>query len=131
MKLDAFRNFTKLVHLATRAKQVSGNSSPDFLSGFYSPRAIRTQFTILLQPLLNRRWTDVVGSGINVGENWSRADARDASGSRKKSVGRRHNGIAAADAQRHHDCRRRIWFGGNTYDVTPIAIAADAAMICL
>src|SRR5438874_11312736 len=111
MKLEAVRNLTKPYHRATRSKQVSVKNSPDCRSRFYSPRAIRAQFTILLQPLLNRRWTDVVGSGINVGENWSRAGARDASGSRKKSVGRRHNGIAPADAQPHQDGQQRICSG--------------------
>src|SRR5262249_31352651 len=111
MKLEAVRNFTKRVHLATRAKQVSWNNSADFLSGFHSHRAIRVQLAILLNALLNRRWTNVVRSGINISEKGSRADARDASGSGKESVGRRHNRIAPADAQSHQDGQQRICSG--------------------
>src|ERR1700751_1490856 len=100
MKLKAFRYFAECIHLAAQPEQMNWNDGADLLSGFCFPCATRIDFGILLYVFPNRGWTNVVRFGVNIGEQRSRADARDASGGRKKCVGCRDNGIAPANSKR-------------------------------
>ena len=71
------------------------------------------------------RGRDVVSGGIDIHEDGSRADARDAARSGEKSVRRGEHGVARPDVEGHEEDELRIGAGGDADAVPRAAVRRD------